>query len=192
MGELGDEEDGFNYTILKKVGKTTTTLTRDEEPFEVYSNNGDNTDWRSRIVVRMKEGATVEAGATYSIKVTKSWSSTPIAAVKIPIKMGTVKMKKVGSIRLFLKDRYSNGEVILTPTDAKVSEISRVELDSKSKALFDIHEVGNGRYAIGFKNNQVPTSLKSGKSKTVKLSIWFEGNNTSKANVTVSVKVNIF
>ena len=31
----------------------------------------------------------------------------------------------------------------------------------------------------------------AGKSKTVK-SIWFEGNNMSKANVTVSVKVNLF
>ena len=187
--------DQLDYEIIKTVANKGTILNPAKEPFAVSTATCEVKKIQYPCVsIAMREGASLEANAVYSIRVsTKSitGADTYTPAVKIPVKMGSVKMMKVENVSLLYKDKYSNAEFTLTPTDSAVSSVSKVQLDPASASLFEIHEVGNGTWAIGYKGNKVPAALKSGTSKAVKLSVWFEGNNTAKANVTVSFKVTV-
>jgi hypothetical protein len=51
-----------------------------------------------------------------------------------------------------------------------------------------VEDLGNGQYAIGYKDDQIAAKAKNG---SVKLEVWLEGNNTAKANASVSVSVKV-
>ena len=57
--------------------------------------------------------------------------------------------------------------------------------------VFELHELGNGVYAIAFKDNTPPNPNWKYKGGTAKIQVFLEGNETAKANVTFSVKVNV-
>jgi hypothetical protein len=183
------------YEVIETVGKAKTTLTGAAIPFMVvedewlYKNS-----YRWGYGVQLKPGAAVRPGASYSIRFDfrnfdelGSWS----AEIKIPVKMGAVKLQALPQVSLLTSDRFSNGEFVIAPKDTSVRPVSKITLDSKSAGLFEVHEVGNGRWAIAYKDNVIPASFKAGATKTVKLSVFFEGNVTAKANVTVSLKVKL-
>lgn len=118
------------------------------------------------------------------------------APKQLPIKRGSVKVsagRTTGS--LLLKDRYdTTAPITLTVADQSVFGIERVELDGASQKWFRLIELGNGSYAIGWKNNTLPAgtlALKPGAAKTVKLQIYMQGGLSSKPTTTVSVKVSI-
>ncbi len=184
--------DSHEYEIIRKIGKRSTVWTKDndESPFEVYSSFRNNEI--PCVAIKLKDGRVPEPGAVYYFRISTPWGATAYTnQVKIPVKMAAVKMKLVSAVTLYLKDQYSNGEMMLEPTDRSVNHISRIVLDKNTRNLFKVYEIGNGKWAIGYKDNIVPAGLKANTSKTVKLSIWFEGNETTKANVIVSVKVNL-
>lgn len=163
-------------------------------PFETEVRDG-------AIYIQAKEGAVIDAGKKYTVRMTLT--SDGIAYVSggntmtptpFTVKMGTAKVtadKK--AIELLLKDRYSTGTVKLIPGDAKLCGIdhSRTTLDAASGALFYLKHLGNGEYVIGYKGNAIPSAIKSATTKSVKLNVYFTGNPTAKANVTVPVSVKI-
>lgn len=192
--ENGAEEPG--YVITETIGKSKRELSEAENPFEVYDTYliVKNTYYPFAVRVSLRDGAVLNPKASYSIKFDfrnyvgiESYS----ADYKLPIKMAAVKLNALSPVKLLLSDCYSNGEFDILPKDTSVKPVDSITLDAASAKLFELHEVGNGRWAIGFKDNQIPAGLKLGGSKTVKLSITFEGNETGKANTTLSLKVNL-
>ena len=183
----GYDPSYLNYVITETVGKVKRELSEAENPFVVSSSY-------SAVIVSLRDGAILNPKASYSIKFDfrnyvgiESYS----ADYKLPIKMAAVKLNALSPVKLLLSDCYSNGEFDIVPKDTSVKPVDSITLDAASAKLFELHEVGNGRWAIGFKDNQIPAGLKLGGSKTVKLSITFEGNETGKANTTLSLKVNL-
>ena len=105
---------------------------------------------------------------------------------KLTIKKGSAKLT-VSNATLYIGDRFSTDVVTLTPTDPNLNGF-KVEC---TDAIFDVKQVdGTGGVTIGFKDGKT-TGLKAGQTKTVKLAVTFDGNNTGKQDATVSVKVQI-
>jgi len=75
--------------------------------------------------------------------------------------------------------------------DTALNDVSRVEIkDAKYRDKFEVIDYENGRFAIGFRNGKVDTSL-VGKTVTLNLNVFLEGNRTTKANTTAKVKLTI-
>ena len=77
--------------------------------------------------------------------------------------------------------------------DTQLNDISEVSIKSdknKYDEKLEILSYGNGEFAIGFKSETVHSSL-IGKTVTVTVNIFLDGNETEKANTTAKLKVTI-
>ena len=89
------------------------------------------------------------------------------------------------TVKLYLNDKYSQGIVKLSMNDKTLSKIGKVELvESKTSEFYELKDLGNGQYAICFKNSEIVSNVKDG---TLKLNVYLEGNTAP--NAAVSVKV---
>ena len=108
---------------------------------------------------------------------------------KLTVKQGSIKVaQSTKTVTLYRKDRFSEGYVTLSVADQTVMPVAKVELKDAEKSFFDLYQLADGSYAIGFKDNRIAPKAKNG---SVKLNVWLEGNTTAKPNATVSVSVKI-
>ena len=120
--------------------------------------------------------------------ITASSGGVSSKAVSLKLIQGKAAVSQnVKAVELLKTDRYSQGVIVLTLSDETLQGIDKVQLDSKSEALFSLKELGNGKYAIAYAGNVITTA----KSQTVKLIVFLKGNQTNTPNATLSVKVNI-
>ncbi len=113
-------------------------------------------------VITPKYGVNIDPKASYSV--TMSLNGYTTKPVKLPVKMGTVKIdQSVKSLTLLKNDRFDRQSVKLILNDDTLYDIdmARVELDAKSKAKYSLTKLGNGEYAIGYKDNTLPDSVKN-------------------------------
>ncbi len=121
-------------------------------------------------------------------------STTKIA---ITVKTGKAKMKVTGTPTLYLKDENSRGKFTLTSTDLTLNAIKDIKSggveikDRKYNDMFELYDYGNGQYAIGFKDNIVTAAAAKLKTASITLNIRHEGNDTAKADSTVTLKVTL-
>ena len=113
------------------------------------------------------------------------------AMISLSVKMGTAKLTvKTSGTTLFGKDRNDRALVWFEAKDAALNAVSKVEIkDAKYQDKFEVIDYGNGQFAIGFRGG-VPESL-IGKTVTLNLNIFIEGNQTEKANTPAKVKLTI-
>ena len=132
-------------------------------------------------------GAKVDTTLKYRAKLTWHNCANP-AYVNLSIKSGTARIAVSGAPVLYKADRYSRGAFRLTTTDKTLNPIVRTEIrDVKYRNLFEIHSYGNGEFAIGFKDNLVPTGRFP---SSVVLNVYADGNSTrSVASVTLKLQV---
>ena len=170
--------DENSLVIGTMLNKKFTPM--EEAPFDVTYEDGVFT-------VKAAEGASHTVKYYAVLKVNDGLESKSIA---LPVKMGSAKFTaNVKEVSLLAKDRYSSANVKLSTTDATLSAIDRVELDTASLKFFKLTDLGHGTYAISYKDNLIPSGLKA--SNTVKLNVFLDGNTTSKPNSMLSVKVTI-
>ena len=105
--------------------------------------------------------------------------------------MATPKLTTLTSdTTLFAKDKHDRAMVWFETADTALNEIDRVEIkDAKYQDTFEIIDYENGQFAIAFKDG-VPENL-IGKTVTLNLNIFIDGNQTAKANATAKVKLTI-
>ena len=132
-------------------------------------------------------GAKVDTTLKYRAKLTCDNCAKP-AYVNLAVKSGTAKVSVSGAPVLYKADRYSRCAFRLTTTDKTLNPIVRTEIrDVKYRNLFEIHSYGNGEFAIGFKDNLVPTGRFP---SSVVLNVYADGNSTrSVASVTLKLQV---
>jgi hypothetical protein len=83
------------------------------------------------------------------------------------------------SVNLYLNDKFSQGIMKLSLKDKTMSKISKVELaDSKISVFYELKDLGNGEYAICYKNSEIEPKIKAG---TLKLKVYLEGNTAVNA-----------
>ena len=82
-------------------------------------------------------------------------------------------------------------EVVFTAKDETLNQVKSIAIkDSKYKDLFEIHKYGNGEFAIGFAADKEDKSIE-GKTITLNVNVFLEGNVTEKVNTTVKLKLTI-
>lgn len=174
--------------FYKTVKKVKTELAPDEIPFDVAVVNG-------KFVIKAKPDTALNYKTTkYSVTVSEviDAKETSSKSVSLSIKQGSAKIKSDKStLKLYVKDRYSNAEFTLTRSDKALSEIENVVIDSKNDAFFNLVNEGYGKYSISYDNSLVPKGFKKGTSKTVSVKVFLNGNETTSPNATIKIKVTI-
>ena len=115
---------------------------------------------------------------------------TPL--VSITVKTGTAKVKASGTPKLYIKDKSSRSTFTLTNSDETLNAITNVQIkDAKYAAMFELYNYGSGQYAIGFKGDPNETGAAKLTSASITLNVWHDGNETTKPDSTVTVKVTL-
>ncbi|MBR1457277.1 MAG: leucine-rich repeat protein, partial [Oscillospiraceae bacterium] len=103
-------------------------------------------------VITQKSGAAVSHADKYSVQATVAGVASK--AVTLKVVQGKAKLgQSTKAVTLLKTDRFSRGEVTLTPTDAALAirEVKLVSPADKSKTpYFDLVELGGGAYAVKF------------------------------------------
>ena len=142
--------------------------------------------------VTKAEGAALTAG-TYKIMMEAKVGEQEFAskAVKLSVTMASPKLTvKTSGTTLFAKDKNDRALVWFEAKDAALNGVEHVTIkDTKYQDKFEILDYENGQFAIVFSNG-VPETL-IGKTVTLNLNVFLEGNPTAKANTTAKVKLTI-
>lgn len=112
--------------------------------------------------------------------------------ISLNVRMGKAKLTvKTSDTILFAKDKYDRAQILFEAKDTSLNNVARITFMKAAQAdQFEIIEYGDNQFAIGFKNANVDKNL-VGKSVTVALNVFIEGNQTAKANATANVKLTI-
>lgn len=178
---FGFEPKADDLVFYTGTGRTMTEIPKDAVPFNVTVQKG--------VYVLTSNGANSAMKYSVSFKSDVKGDGTEIISKAAPltVKMGSSKLtQSTKAVSLLKKDCYDNAEVRFTTLDTTLSGIAKVQLDAKSAALLELHDLGNGRYAIGYRDSRIQTL---GKGVTAKLELFLEGNHTAKPNATFTVKV---
>ena len=184
--------NGYGYTLdesslifYKKVGKSFAALDDAENPFTVEMKDG-------VFLIRLRKDSGLDhTKIKYAVGLkvdAEGWDGARSGQTKsqtaLTVKMGKVKFtQSAKSIQLLKNDVYSSGTVAVTAADPAVTGISKFTWNN---SLYDVQKLGQNRFVISYKG---PTDKKNMKDTTLKLSVWLDGNETAKANGTVSIKV---
>ena len=178
----GMQETLMFYSSADNYTKAVNDLFR-------YEPNG-----KGGYLITRAASAKLDHSLQYKAELVSVIGGTEVRSPKVSIKltMGSSKLTvKEGSVDLFAKDKNDRAIFHLTSKDADLNTAERVQIkDAKYQDLFEIYTYGNGEFAIGFKNGKVSSKL-TGKTTTVTLNVWVEGNQTEKVNTTVKLKLNI-
>jgi hypothetical protein len=198
-GKIDVIRDGSAVTVTPAYKNILDTSAAEEELF-IYNSkkvqvndlfhiepNGDGS-----YTITKAEGAALTAG-TYKIKLAAKIGEQEIESkqISLSVTMATPKLTTLTSdTTLFAKDKHDRAMVWFETADTALNEIDRVEIkDAKYQNTFEIIDYENGQFAIAFKDG-VPENL-IGKTVTLNLNIFIDGNQTAKANATVKVKLTI-
>ena len=171
-----------DLTFYTGSGKSLTELA--DAPFEVEVKDG-------AYVITAIPGCS--SAVKYSVVSKLDLCGTQCTSGNGKVTALSVKMGKASgkadrkSVTLLSKDRYDDEEITISLTDKTLKGIARVELNAAVQNRFDLERVSDNIWAIGWKGN----SVSGKKAATVKLGVFLEGNETTKANFTISVKVNV-
>ena len=180
------DADSMSLKFYRKDGKTWTEVKGNEIPFAC------DPDENGRFVITAKES--LVHTDKYQVELVARIDGKEILSkrINLTVKMGSAKLTvKASDTTLFAKDKNDRALFWFETKDATLNEVTRVAFkDAKQAATFELIDYGDGTYAIGFKNGKVNEKM-VGKSVTVKLNVFIEGNETAKANDAVSVKLTV-
>lgn len=110
------------------------------------------------------------------------------SSMVLPVKSASARVT-AGTAVLYKNDKNCRANLAFGIADKNLNRISKVRIkDAKMEALYEIHDYGNGQFAIGFKDGVVAPGVKTG---NVALEIFFDGNDSIKPNASVNIKVQI-
>ena len=183
-GHVYSENDLVFY---RGTGTKAVEISHSEAPFTIQTDAG---GFQLRLAGEITDlkAETYSLGLRFTENGQEVVTKSPAA---IPIKMGTAKLtQSTKAVQLLKNDRYSYEEFIIGSDDETLSGIKDVQIIDKTNT-FAIDNLGNGKFAIHFANSQVSAAALKAKSMSVKLDVFLEGNKTSKANASLSLKVNL-
>jgi len=171
------------YTVN---GKEFAPIADEDNPFSVAVNDD---AYVITVLNREKINHSVKYAVRYESELNGVQVLSGKAPTKLSVKMGSAKLNQsTKQVNLYREDRYGTGEVIISAAQAELTGIDRIELDAKSAEFYAIRYLGNGKVSIGFKDNAVKPGAKA---VTASLTVYLKGNQSTKPNGTVKVKINL-
>ena len=204
-GTLDVVRDGSFVVVTPKYKNVTQGLERQEELI-IYS----SADHYTRPVTHLfdirpqedgsfhvykAEDAAMDPTNKYKVRMITTFGETVTVYSKeagLKVKMGSVKLTAdMESPVLFSKDKHSRVEFTVESKDPLVNDVAFIDIkDSKYRNLFTIHEYGDGTYAISFADDTI-SKKQVGKTISLALNVWLEGNEGNKPNTTLTLKLTI-
>lgn len=144
-------------------------------------------------------GAELDHTLKYKVKIVTTFDNSvkvESTAAAMTVAMGSANLTiPATDTTLFARDRYDRVVFRVTAKDTALNGALRMEIrDAKYRDLFEVYDYGDGTFAVGFRDGKVHSSL-TGKNDfttvSLKLNVWLEGNQTAKANTTVTLKLSI-
>ena len=181
-GGITGEETLYLYSSADGYGEPVNHLFRVER------------DDRGRYILRGAEG--LDHSKSYKAQLVTSFGEMTVKSPMVTVKekMGSAKLTLTAEGKtLFANDRNDRISFSLTAKDSTLNAVEKVTIKSDKNKLdqkLEIISYGNGRFAIAFKDGNVHKSL-LGKTVTINLNVWLEGNETAKVNASVKMKVSI-
>jgi len=191
---------GSAVTIMPSYKNATAA---GEETLNIYS-SADNyvepvndlfnieKDGQGRYVLTAAEG--LDHSRTYKAQLVTKFGDTKVKSglLKLTVKMGSAKLtlNAEGNI-LFGNDCRSRIGFTFSTKDAALNAVQEVTVKADKKGydqMLEVIDLGNGEFAIGFKDETVDRSL-LGKTVTITLNIRLSGNETEKVNCTAKLKL---
>lgn len=174
-----DAERKENLTVLNSDGEDVTNC------FRITEQNG-------FYLLSRAGGAMLDHTRKFSVVLTADFGNgvKAEASSSLKLKMGSAKLTaNTDNTALFAKDKNSRISISFVSADTALNAVANVQIkDAALKEQFEIFDYGNGQYAIGFKDGKVPPKVTS---VNLPLEIWLDGNETSKANASVKIKINL-
>lgn len=177
---FGFEPQAKDLVFYTGSGKTIAEITG-ELPFNVSVEDG------AYILTSNGANSTVKYSVGFRADVKGDGSEITAKPIALSVKMGSAKLTAdVKAVTLLKKDRYDTASVCFIPADDSLSEIDYIRLDKTSAAKLEVEQLSGQIFALGYKAQQIQDL---GKGITAKLEIFLKGNQTTKPNATVTVKV---
>lgn len=209
-GSLDVVRDGSAITVMPSYKNCGNTVERTEilqildkdgrviadSSWEKNETMNIRKDHQGRYILTRVPGALLDHTQKYTVKLIAGIDgNAPVTAeTAMKLMMGSSKLTLTADNSvLFSRDIHSRVNFVLTAMDTQLNDISEVSIKSdknKYDEKLEIHSYGNGEFAIGFKGETVHSSL-IGKTVTVTVNIFLDGNETEKANTTAKLKVTI-
>ena len=203
-GKLDVIRDGSAVTVTPTYPSGSGQLERTEEIFVYSSADGYQepvnhlfsitANGKGGYRIARAEGAELDHSLKYKVKMVTKFGATEVRSALVPVvvTMGSAKLTvKTTDAKLFAGDKNDREVFRFSAKDAALNEAVRVQLkDAKYREIFEIYSYGDGAFAIGFKDGMVPESL-VGKTVTLNLNVYLDGNRTAKVNTTVKLKLTI-
>ena len=166
-GNLDVIRDGTALTITP-----TWKNCNDAERTETLTiRNGNGEDVTAQFVITeengkyvLTRGAALDHTQKYTATLTATFANgtTTMASGALKLKMGSAKLTvNTDSTTLFANDKHSRVNISFASADSTLNKVAKVTLDPKLANQFELFDYGNGQYAIGFKDGNVPAKLTS-------------------------------
>jgi len=185
------DRTGMDETLV--FTKTANKVTSDATDLFDCERNENGT-----FTVTKKAGAKLDHSAKYKVKLVTTKDGKPLCetkAISISVKAGSVKLTaKTDNTTLFAKDKNDRALVWFEATDARLNGVKDITIANTTQARqFEIIPYGDDLFAIGFKDGEVDSALtkKNINSVSIKLNVFVDGNETTKASTTATVKLTI-
>ncbi|MBQ3192467.1 MAG: leucine-rich repeat protein [Oscillospiraceae bacterium] len=201
VGGIDVIRDGSSVTVTPTYKNCGANAER-EEHIEIYSSADKYTEPVTDLfeIVRNENGSfaitksgEVDHTLKYQVKLVTDFGNgitveTKLTSLKVT--MGTAKLTvNADSTTMFAKDKNCRVNFTVTSTDNALNKVKTVEIkDKKYQNILEVIPYGNGEFAIGYKEGKVDSSL-IGKTITLNLNVSLEGNESTKVNGTVRLKL---
>ncbi|MBQ3193869.1 MAG: leucine-rich repeat protein [Oscillospiraceae bacterium] len=201
VGGIDVIRDGSSVTVTPTY-KNCGNEARRTERLEIYSSADKYTEPVTELfeITRNENGIFIvtKSGAVnhtqkYQVKLVTDFGNGVITESKLTslkVTMGTAKLTaNADSTTMFAKDKNCRVTFTVTSTDNALNKVKTVEIkDKKYQNILEVIPYGNGEFAIGYKEGKVDSSL-IGKTVTLNLNVFLEGNESTKVNGTVNLKL---
>ena len=207
-GKIDVIRDGSAVTVTPSYKNCLTGTKKTEKVFIFSSRDGYtedvshlfeiNPNGKGGHSITRAEGAQLDHTLKYKVKVVTTIGNTNVESAKVSmsVAMGSAALTLAAeNTTLFAKDRNDRAVFQLNARDAALNEVIEVEIkEAKHQDIFEILDYGDGTYAVAFRDRKVHSSLigkTASKTVTLTLNVCLEGNQTTKVNTTVKLKLTI-
>ena len=203
-GKIDVIRDSTSITVTPTYKNCTAQAERTESLIILNAKNVDVTDLfligrndNGSFNIRRNPEAKLDHSQKYKVKLIAAFNGTTVETkeVSLSVSMGSTKLAVAAKdATLFAKDKNDRVVFTFNTTDATQNSVSKVTV--KEDTMFDVLDYGNGTYALAYKDGKVHKNLlatgkTTSKAVTVTLNVTLDGNETTKTNAALKLKVTV-
>ena len=184
------------FTFYRRSGKTWTEMTDWYHYFDVVTDTADRCFYIAAadpFSYPLTPGNGYGFTAKWKLGGTDYYYGTAASPRVLPVRQNRTQFTaSVSKDVLSRLDGYADTLLTFTPKTDDINPVSYVTLDSAGAKYFTVTATEiEGVFRLGWNKTAPRSKLRAGATRTVTLRLFLEGNNTSKPNATVKVRIKL-